>query len=185
MNCCLIFVVIIAIFLVIGMFAYEWYEAPVYKYDSEVNGTCQLRYSTIMHCGQCGQCSNTQDYNVYYDKKDTLTGIAKTCAINDIFSREAAKNCFDDTAGLTEGCRDCWLENVDCDKKHCMFPCLWETLFDIKQNKDKNTLSKCFACDEYYCLDIFIKCAGMSRRRAGITTDIDRHPTEMCSTINT
>jgi hypothetical protein len=97
------------------------------------------------------------------------------------YGRDAAIECFDEDAGLTPGCRDCWLENVDCDRKHCFFPCMYEFLAGTEQNRDENTLSKCFACDEYYCLGIFLSCAGMSRRRAGVLTDIIRHPSEICS----
>lgn len=178
---CLIisFLVIIFIYNCL-IISYNIYVAPEYEYDNQVEGRCTIT-ENISHCGECGECSTLQDYNVYYEKRNTLTGLAKECAIRDVFSgRESAIQCFDDT-GLTPGCRDCWLENVDCDRKHCFFPCLWETLFNVKQNIDDNTLSKCLACDEYHCLDIFINCAGMSRRRANITTDIKRHPTEMCN----
>lgn len=177
----------LAITLLVIIFIYNFliiifnlYVAPEYEYDNQVEGKCTIT-ENISHCGGCGECSTLQDYNVYYEKRNTLTGLAKACAIRDVFSgRESAIQCFDDT-GLTPGCRDCWLENVDCDRKHCFFPCLWETVFNVKQNIDDNTLSKCLACDEYHCLDIFINCAGMSRRRANITTDIKRHPTELCN----
>lgn len=176
--------VIIATILNMINVSYHIYSAPNYVYDANVNGTCGLRESTRTHCGLCGKCSNNHDWDVYYKTRNNLTGIAKNCAITDVFAgRDMAIKCFDENAGLTPDCRDCWLENIDCDRKHCFFPCLWEAMLGMEQNRDKNTLSKCFACDEYYCLDIFIRCAGMSRRRAGITTDIGRHPTEICSYI--
>lgn len=181
LNSFLIFLVVITLILNTLNMAYYIYEPPQYTYDNNVQGNCSIRYTNRIHCGWCGKCSTERDYNVYYNKRDTLTEIARECAIRDVFSgRDAATKCFDENAGLTPDCRDCWLINIDCDRQHCFFPCLWETMIGLEQNRDPNTLSKCFACDEYYCLDIFIKCAGMSRRRAGITTDIDRHPTEIC-----
>ena len=176
--------VVIAGILNILKVSYNLYNSPVYLYDNNVTGACGLRESTRIHCGLCGQCSNNHDWDVYYKTKNNLTGIAKNCAITDVFAgRDMAIKCFDENAGLTPGCRDCWLENIDCDRKNCFFPCLWEAMLGIEQNRDKNTLSKCFACDEYYCLDGFISCAGMRRRRAGIFTDIGRHPSEICSDI--
>jgi hypothetical protein len=181
MHICLPTTLLVIIFVYYCLIiSFNLYVAPLYDYDNEVLGTCAIT-ETLSHCGSCGECSTLQDYNVYYETRNTLTGLAKECAIRDVFiGRDSAIECFDDT-GLTPGCRDCWLENVDCDRNHCFFPCLWETTFGIQQNIDENTLSKCLACDEYYCLDIFITCAGMSRRRANITTDIGRHPTEMCT----
>jgi len=180
-KCVTIFLIVVAMIFNILNIAYHLYEPPKYEYDNKVEGNCSIRYTDRIHCGLCGKCSTEQDYNVYYDKRETLTGIAKACAIRDVFAgREDSIKCFDENAGLTPDCRDCWLLNIDCDREHCFFPCLWEAMLGIEQNRDADTLSKCFACDEYYCLDIFIDCAGMSRRRAGITTDIDRHPTEMC-----
>ena len=74
--------------------AFNMYVAPEYDYDDEVLGTCAIT-DNLSHCGSCGECSTLQDYNVYYEKRYTLTGLAKECAILDVFSgRDAAIECF-------------------------------------------------------------------------------------------
>ncbi len=181
MKTCILITLVITLFTILGFeIAYLLYKAPKYKYDTDPIGKCNIT-TTISHCGQCGQCSNIYDYNVYIDKKDSLTNIVKNCALTDVLSgKDIAIKCFDENAGLTPDCRDCWLKNIECTRKNCFFPCIWELICGTSQNIDDDTLSKCFACDEYNCLSGFLLCAGMSRRRAGIITDIERHSTEIC-----
>ena len=168
--------IILSIVLFIFLLIYTFYEAPKYNLDNKVQGQCNISES-IKHCSACGQCSTVQDYTTYHEKRNTLTEIARGCAFQDFVG--TSKECFVD-AGLTGACADCWVENVKCDREHCVFPCIFETIFNMNSNV-RNSLSKCFACDEYYCVDIFIGCAGMSRRRAGITTDIERDKSELCT----
>lgn len=167
----------IAIVLFILVLIYNLYQTPNYKIDNKVIGQCNITES-IKHCGDCGACSTVEDYATYYKTKNTLTEIARGCAFEDFIG--TSKDCFLN-AGLTDDCADCWVENVKCDREHCVFPCLMESIFNM--DTGTGSLSKCFACDEYYCSEMFIGCAGMSRRRAGIITDIQRDQTEIC-TIN-
>jgi hypothetical protein len=171
----LVLLVLIYIFFVSTGIYYEFYDAPRYLYDNNVTDTCQ----NIPHCGTCGSCSTKQDYSEYRNKSETLTGIAKSCALESILGDGAA--CFERDTELTRPCIDCWMENVQCTRTNCFVPCVWELMTGKGQNIDAQTLSKCFACDEYYCLEGFINCAGMSRRRAGVVTDIDRDRTEICN----
>jgi len=175
MRALLCFIVVTIVFFIF-MIIYTFYEAPEYKLDNNVIGQCNIS-SSMKHCGQCGQCSTVTDYTAYYQKRDTLTEIARGCAFQDFVG--TSKECFT-AAGLTDECADCWIENVKCDRQHCVFPCIFESMFNMNSNV-RSGLSKCFSCDEYYCLDTFIGCAGMSRRRAGITTDIERDVSELCT----
>jgi hypothetical protein len=170
--------VVFVLFLSIN---YNSYEPPRYVLDNAPVGNCTPS-GTFLHCGECGECSNSQDIRVYEEKRQSLTEIARSCAITATFGgRSAGERCFDDTSGLTEGCRDCWMDNVECDQRNCLFVCLWETWTGGNTNNPDGTLSKCFACDEYWCLTDFLACAGASRRRSGIETDIARDQSEICA----
>ena len=59
--------------------------------STNVVQTCELRHSTITHCGLCGKCSNKQDYNAI------VSG-----------------------GPMTHACKNCWLEKMDCINK-CFF----------------------------------------------------------------
>lgn len=153
--------------------AYLGYEAPEYAHDvAQYTQTC----GSVKHCGCCGKCSNDHDYRVYVEMNETLTEEARSCALRNLFGD--SDECF--RKFLTDGCAFCWAENVRCTRKHCWFPCLMEIVLGTSKNTG-DRLSKCFACDEHHCLDGFISCAGMSRRRAGVATDIVRDTTEVCN----
>ena len=178
MLCVTTLVILCYCTLIFMILHYSFYKAPKYAYDNNVTGNCTIN-NTFLHCGPCQDgCSNLQDYYEYKNKSETLTGIAKNCALESIFGDGTA--CFEKDTELTRACIDCWMQNVQCTRTNCFLPCIWELITRQAQNIDSQTLSKCFACDEYYCLEGFINCAGMSRRRAGIVTDIDRDETEIC-----
>ena len=166
--CLFIFVFILSVAI-----GYMTYLQKSYSFDSSPTGVCVQP----KHCGCCGNCSNTQDYDLYMKKNNTLTEDARACAFNNLFGD--SQECLE-TIGLTSSCSYCWNENIKCTRSNCWFPCLIETILGISPNQD-GKLSKCFACDEVNCLDGFIKCAGMSRRRAGIQTDIIRDISEVCN----
>jgi len=134
-----------------------------------VNTTTHACVGDVKHCGCCGACSTAQDLALYED----MTEKARRCAVDRFF--ESTLPCFE-KIGLTTPCAQCWKENVDCTKQHCWFPCIMETILGIKSA----TLTQCLACDEVHCGAAFAKCAGMTRRRAGMITDIQRDPREIC-----
>ena len=177
METCLRVILYLRIFFIVlsisVLFAYDGYSAPKYTFDSAPVGSC---VNGVRHCGCCGNCSNTNDYNLYLAKNDSLSEEARECALNNLFGD--SEPCMKDI-GLTPGCAYCWAENVRCTTSNCWFPCLVETWLGISSSQN-GTLSKCFACDEANCLDGFITCAGMSRRRAGVETDIVRDISEVC-----
>ena len=57
---------------------------------------------------------------------------------------------------------------------------MMETFLGI-ESSTQDSLSRCLACDEKNCGPAFASCAGMTRRRAGILTDISRNAKEVCS----
>jgi hypothetical protein len=134
-----------------------------------------------VHCGECGQCSNAQDMEIYRATRDTLTGTATRCSLR-IFTggAEAVKDCFRERVGFTEGCNDCWTANVVRNQRHCKFTCTLSMLAGEKNNDETGELTSCLLCDEKMCGPEFLRCAGANRRRAGITSDIQRRSAEVC-----
>ena len=180
---------LLAFVLAFVVYGYLVYFLQSSHHELDNNFTKHCNQSGVSHCGSCGDCSNSDDLRVYEKLNMTLTCAARKCAIVDVFDAfdvfdvfDGAVKCFDDTINFTEKCRDAWFENIDCDKKHCMFVCLWENYFvpDWDFLHGDSRLTRCLACDERHCLDIFLKSAGMTRRRAGIKTDIKRDDSEIC-----
>ena len=78
----------------------------------------------------------------------------------------------------------CWVENVMCDLRNCVFTCL---LYRMGFGGGKNSgdeLSHCLECDEKRCGPAFIRCAGANRRRSGIYSDIERNCSHVCKVID-
>ncbi len=168
--CCLALAVLIVSIII------AYYTSGIDKYHLDIIDTTEYAcVSEIKHCGCCGACSNIVDYKVYAENSD-LTEDARHCALDRLF--ESTKPCFENL-GLTEGCSACWAENVECTKEHCWFPCMMETFLGV-DSSTKDSLSRCLACDEKNCGPAFASCAGMTRRRAGILTDINRDSKEIC-----
>lgn len=144
----------------------------------------------VAHCGDCGQCSNPHDVDIYDDTKNSLFETTVQCAKRGlIFGRRTASNCMEDRVGFTEGCNECWVENIMCDLRYCIFTCLWHGLFSSASNADSTSddpqeLNRCTLCDEKRCGPAFVECAGANRRRTGILSDIERdQDTEVCQTV--
>lgn len=141
----------------------------------------------VRHCGACGQCSDAHDIQIYFDTLETLTDTSTTCAVKAVLQGEqAVTNCFDHRVNLTRGCTTCWVENVMCDLRHCVFTCLLYRMGfgGAKNSGDGKSLSHCLECDEKRCGPAFIRCAGANRRRAGIYSDIERNCSHVCKVID-
>ena len=129
----------------------------------------------FLHMGNCGQCSNFNDRDVYNKTAFTLTKTSTMGAFFSIFSRKSAAHKMEET-GLTETCVDCWVENM----RHTLIHCFGRCMFGDRSSCGKNgELTDCLLCDEVHSGVFFRECAGMTRRRAGIVTDICRKPGEI------
>jgi hypothetical protein len=140
----------------------------------------------IAHCGTCGACSNPNDIKIYDDTKDTLFKDTVVCAKKAlILGRITSTQCMKETVGFTPECTDCWVENIMCDLRLCVFICLWHSMFfKVESGGDSKQLNRCTNCDEKRCGPAFIKCAGANRRRTGIISDIDRdEDEEVCTAL--
>ena len=140
---------------------------------------------SVRHCGPCGGCSTPQDLQVYNETAQTLTKTATRCALRAFAGGGGAvARCYDELVGFSSTCTPCWVENVLCDQRRCLFTCLWGLLRGEPNNRDADQLSPCLQCDEKLCGPAFITCAGANRRRAGVTTDIGRRDAqELCGVV--
>ena len=138
------------------------------KFTAAMNGTRAL------HAGNCGKCSNDHDIGIYKKTKNTLTEISTHCAMKlVIFGLDVGDKCMKKHAGLTPACTTCWTNNMACTFANCGTVCMKSKL-KHEPNNINGQLNECLACDEKYCGGMFIKCAGATRRRAGIISDIGR-----------
>jgi hypothetical protein len=173
-------------------------ERGMLNISSSVNGTDDNSTSVIVaHCGDCGACSTPHDINLYDETRNTLLKSTTQCAKRAlIWGRATAETCMEKSVGFTAECNDCWIENIMCDLRKCVFTCMWYGLFktiddsapatstDGTTTPSKNALNPCTACDEQRCGPAFVKCAGANRRRSGIVSDIQRDPdSEVCHSI--
>ncbi|KAL6077137.1 VDE domain-containing protein [Balamuthia mandrillaris] len=134
----------------------------------------------VLHCGECGACSNVHDILIYNSTRNNLTVTTRECAYLYLFpGRWAAKACMQSRVGFTDECLECWLDNIECDTHTCVWVCIWENIIHWGSHFDEN--NPCIACDENNCGKPFIQCAGANRRRAGIKSDIDRAGDEVCA----
>ena len=141
---------------------------------------------TIAHCGDCGSCSTPPDIKIYDDTKNTLLAASTNCAKRGlIWGRKTASKCLEESVGFSSRCNDCWVDNIMCDLRKCVFTCIWYGLFNqLESNKDSQSLNKCTYCDEKRCGPNFVRCAGANRRRSGILSDIERDmDQEVCTAV--
>ena len=143
--------------------------------------------NSVLHCEECGACSNPYDISIYGRTKSTLTHISTGCAIRSILSPSLANRCMLKKVGFSRNCNSCWIENIVCDRKNCLLKCMAEkslALFGLKGRENENGLTPCLQCDEDLCGPAFKACAGANRRRCGIKSDIDRPFEELCSILD-
>ncbi|OHS97288.1 hypothetical protein TRFO_09572 [Tritrichomonas foetus] len=129
----------------------------------------------LLHLGPCGMCSSISDKEAYNKTAQTLTKISLKAAFGSILSADLARKQMA-KSGLSDKCVDCWIGNMRQTIIHCFGVCMTSS----RSSCDKNgELTKCLYCDEVHSGMYFRRCAGMTRRRAGIETDICRKPGEI------
>lgn len=149
------------------------YSSPVDAHSHHVG---------VMHCGNCGKCSNSHDIRIYASMATVLTRKTTLCAIGSIFGFGRA--CMRKYVGFTQSCLDCWMENIKCTRRKCTSVCIIPSFLNRQSVSNGTTLNKCLRCDEDNCGPQFLKCAGANRRRCGIETDITRPDTQICKVVD-
>lgn len=137
----------------------------------------------MLNCGHCGECSNVNDASTHCKTKQTLTSDAVCCSTMQMLcGHDAAFQCFKKRVGLTDGCNNCFIQNVKCGCEKCMFvglkhkvlpPCLffWDSTAMNKKSYFRGH-DPAVECDEKMCGTQFVKCAGANRRKIGVATDV-------------
>lgn len=161
----------------------------VLLYRGLLTGTYNVyNRNCVLHCGSCGHCSNEADIQTLFDTRSTITKDMTACSIryalpawlgghNDRRILEACLTGANVPIRFTPSCMKVWLDDIDCAVKSCKLAC-W-TNFLPWNNKQSKT---CIDCDEQSCGGNFIMHAGTNRRAAGITSDIVRDNTTLCTT---
>jgi hypothetical protein len=101
------------------------------------------------------------------------------------YYRTVARECLEQTVGFTPDCQECWLDDMECSIKSCIFSCL-KSMYLLREPKNQKdgSLNKCLECDEKICGPAFLQCAGANRRRLGIQSDIRREDDkELCRLV--
>ena len=142
--------------------------------EAHLNGT------KILGCGPCGACSTKHDVHIYWQTKNNLTKVTRSCAFKSLFSEEWGKKCMKEQVGFTDECNECWMENIKCDRKNCKWICLWSLFINEDYVDSEGKLNSCLQCDEDMCGPAFKKCAGANRRRSCIASDIFRDKDTIC-----
>ena len=149
-----------------------------HTYDSI--GALEQANETVLHCGECGQCSTVHDIGIYRDTNQTLTATARGCAIQQLLLGQSfGRACLERHVGFTSPCAVCWIENFTCTIARCAAVCFGYYTLGLGTWEDQ--LNPCFACDERQCGPTFVACAGANRRRSGIVSDIPRLEGEVCT----
>ncbi|GKY97297.1 hypothetical protein MPSEU_000688100 [Mayamaea pseudoterrestris] len=142
----------------------------------------------IAHCGSCGACSTPHDVAIYDATRNTLFEESILCAKRGLVGgHRAASHCMMQHVGMTHDCNDCWVENILCDLRLCIFSCFFHAIFSKGVHDDASssqTLNRCTQCDESRCGPAFLECAGANRRRTAIQSDIERNiKVEVCRDV--
>jgi hypothetical protein len=140
----------------------------------------------VAHCGDCGSCSNPHDVAIYDETRNSLFTDTVNCAKRAfLWGRKTASHCLQEAVGFTAPCNTCWVENIMCDLRYCVFVCTWHSIFsEVDSGGESKKLNRCTNCDEKRCGPAFVKCAGANRRRTGIVSDIERDSDlEVCTEV--
>ena len=128
----------------------------------------------VAHCGTCGACSNPHDIRIYDQTKETLFQSSYRCSKRAVVGgrRVTRRHWL-----FSDECSDCWIDNIMCDLKFCLFVCLWHAIFsevNAETPGQQQALNRCTECDEKRCGPAFVRCAGANRRRSGILSEFER-----------
>ena len=145
----------------------------------------------VAHCGACGFCSNMPDIKTYVDTRKTIAASAKKCGpVNFLGTFDALVDCIQDRIPFSDDCAVCWAENMRNTGRDCLFTCL-ATLFtgfmahnNVDGAGSAGWLNHCLYCDEKLSGPAFVTCSGVSRRRLGIVSEIERNPAEQCRNVD-
>lgn len=104
-------------------------------------------------------------------------------ALKSVFgSVEDVHQCYMDEVGFLDYCATCWTFDSMCSKLYCTFIFLQSVIINNAGNFSvgpQHTTSA--TCEEAMCGEEYAPCAGATRRRMNIESDIERPDFQQCS----
>ncbi|MDP2435859.1 MAG: hypothetical protein Q8P67_08965, partial [archaeon] len=179
-------------------------ETRTYRSRTQTLSRAHADNSLILHSGECGLCSSTQDLSVYLQGVD-LSRVGTRCAVKmglwdkvswkckaymrprsrsdqedelnrDILDREMVDCWRQANTGLTDECIKIWAwDSISAACGECKDSCMNDSdLHCLRYSTDSGQLCPCLQCD-HQCYDpIFTKFTGLTRRRAGLPSEVPR-----------
>jgi hypothetical protein len=136
----------------------------------------------VLHTEGCGVCSTLQDLAVQMKNTD-LRNEGEACSQKTLLKFADGVQCFIDV-GFTPPCADLWAKNALSTTEGCFGICFVSDATDSPNNgpPPQCELEDCLQCDEDFSGPVFQKVAGLTRRSAGLLSDIAR-PCDMIANI--
>jgi hypothetical protein len=153
----------------------------------------QLAGYTILHCGNCGKCSNYWDLRLEYTTRKILSSMSLECAKKGLFGGyQGMLDCIMEETTFTQPCSECWATDMQCTKKHCIWiglrAFIINSVTNLQVGADDITPA---TCEEAMCeateitgYEGFVPCSGASRRRMNVTSDIKRPIEQQCTQVS-
>jgi hypothetical protein len=136
-----------------------------------------------MHYGACGVCSTGQDLAIYLKYVDLTEPGTKCGTKAKLGGMEKGLECYQDF-GFTPGCALTWVYDAlhTGSYTECLARCAADMLVNTPYNiEDKGCkMNDCVQCDEDKSVPTFTATAGLSRRRSGQFSEINRP----CSSVH-
>jgi len=171
---------------------YIWRDPSVCGLDGKVYKSGQearARGVKPLHCGpHCGECSTEHDVRQYQQIGQDAAKVIGPCILSYLVGGAYLDSlCMASRAKFTPACNDCWVEDHGCLASHCFYDCVlkakqhWNRFLGMNKPEDRTEDSDaCLVCMEKFCSAPFIRTCGVNRRSAGVRTDIDRDPKQIC-----
>ncbi|KAI2493311.1 hypothetical protein MHU86_21232 [Fragilaria crotonensis] len=182
--------------LIGGMSFYIGEQAEIAHMDKVRNtpvislGECKVD-EHIVNCGNCGQCSNRDDIQVYEDVPSLTAAIDECSRYAFLFGWYRAEECLKKKLSLSKGCTNCWMLNAECRKSLCFHICAKQSashFFLSNGANNSSVLDKCEECKDLRCGGYLDQCAGATPHRVGIASSSNGSystaATDVCQTAD-
>ena len=154
----------------------------------------------VLHCSSCGACSSLDDVQALYNVRANVSAAVGPCIMRYVYAgAQSDVRCMEERVGFSRGCAECWVRDHECLMAHCHKECVLGGLFRYKSMIESvlfpsspvgeiasthTTEDACLLCMDHYCTKPFIDECGTNRRTAGVYSDSERDPNELCRTAN-
>lgn len=126
----------------------EWnppYEFETFNNTLTATGAevAQAKNWTVVHCGACGACSESQIFPIQWNTRQQLATLSRNCAVKSLTGGfDAVLQCHMDSIGFDYDCAKCWTVNIMSTKAHCTFIYLQSLIINSFANFEVNPESR-------------------------------------------